>query len=128
MKKVKKARGSILAAALLLAIVFSVSASAERSWLDVSAGDRYSYYTYKDTNDYENLYYVTPDIYVGFPIIARSVSQSGQYSSAYTQMENKRAWYSYGTTNVPGGINYRLEAGPSYLSGANWHLTGYYTP
>lgn len=129
MKKVKKRRFSILAIALAVVAVMGVPASAARSWLDVSAGDVYSYYTYKDGGaDWENYYYVTTDTYVGFPILARSSSQIGNYTSAFTQIEKGSDSYWYGKIHVPAGINYRITSSPSYLSGSNWHLTGYYTP
>lgn len=129
MRKIKKRKICILAAALALAVMAVMPVSAATSWLDVNAGDVYSYYTYKDGGeDWENYYYVTTDTYVGYPILARSSAQIGNYTSSFTQIEGGANSYWYGKIHVPGGINYRITSSPSYLSGSNWHLTGYYTP
>lgn len=122
----KKMTGIMLTALLLVAaMVFPVSA--DRSFLDVSAGDRYSYYTYK-LRDNDPYYYVSTETYVGYPVMACSAPKDGQ-ASQFTIMEQgtgKR--YSYGSIEAPYGQYCRLLAGPSYLSGNNWHLTGWYNP
>ncbi len=122
----KKTLGSILAV-LLLVVTMGIPVSAARSFLDVKAGDIYSFYTYKE-KDNDPYYYVTTETYVGYPVMACSVADNGM-GSVYTTMEKGTGIrYAYGCGDVPYGQYCRLIAGPSYLSGDNWHLTGWYNP
>lgn len=109
--------------------IMAMPVGAKTSQLDVKAGDICSYYTYKDTGSaYENYYYVTPTTYVGKYIMGNSISKNGKYSSGYTLLYRSASKYSYGLSEVPGGMYYRLETGPAADTGAGWHLKGRYTP
>lgn len=121
----KKIMGSILAV-LLLVVTMGASVRADTSYLDVSGGDRCSYYTYKLNNGKAH-YSVTTETYVGYPVMAQSVSING-VGSVFTQMERGTNIYAYGCGDIPYGEMCMLRSGPSNWSGDNWHLTGWYTP
>lgn len=124
----KKKGLGILMAMLVCVFAMGIPVFASTSYLDVKEGDRDSYYTYKDTGSaWENYYYVTPETYVGYPIIAHSMSQNSAIGSPFTEMYKNGSKYAY-DGSAPGGVYYRLESGPSYMSGSGWHLTGRYTP
>lgn len=125
----RKSKKGIFLCVIASVFMMAVPVCAETRYdLDVSDGDRYSYYAYKDTGaQYENVYYVTPTTYVGNIIMGNSVSNTG-YSSGWTKMNRYGASYSYGVRQAPGGIYYRLMAGPGVNTGSDWHLVGRYTP
>lgn len=123
-----KKKFSIIIATVIAIVSIAIPVCAQTSYLDVSAGDESSYYTYKDTGAaWENYYYVTPQTYVGPLIVARSSSEAAGCSSHFTIMHTYADKYAYGESS-PGGFYYRLTAGPDYAGGPNWHLTGRYTP
>lgn len=124
----KKKSLNAIVAVMALIIVMGMQVCAATTRLDVKAGDVESMRTLKDGGAFwENYYYVTPERYVGYPVIAHSMSLSGAYTSPFTQMENGAGRYKYGQEGTPAGIYYKLVAGPSYSSGADWHLEGRYT-
>lgn len=122
----KKVIGSTLAALLLVAMM-GASVRADRSYLNVSDRDRCSFYTYK-LDDGDDCYYVTTETYVGYPVMAQSVSTDG-IGSVFTQMEpGTGVKYAYGCGEIPYGKCCMLRTGPSNWSGNNWHVTGWYNP
>ncbi|MCI9128275.1 MAG: hypothetical protein HFG28_14125 [Eubacterium sp.] len=122
----KKIIGSMLAV-LLLVVTMKASVRADYSDLDVSNGDRCSFYTYK-LNDGDPCYYVTTTTYVGYPIVAQSVSIDG-IGSVFTQLERGTGVkYSYGCGDIPYGKKCMLRTGPTNWSGDNWHVIGRYNP
>ena len=127
-KGMKKKKIGILLAMMMCTVAGMLPVHAGTSYLDVQAGDQYSYPTYKDTGtDFETYYYVTPTTYVGNDIMGRSFSVDGKYSSTITIMYNYPDKYSYEIhgPQVVGGIYYRMFA---HCNMAGWHLIGRYTP
>lgn len=127
-KMKKKIIGSMLAV-LLLVVTMGASVRADDSYLDVSNGDRCSFYTYK-LKDGDPCYYVTTETYVGYPVMAQSVSKEG-IGSGFTQIEpgiGVRYSYGVGDIEIPYGKMCMLRTGPSNWSGDNWHVTGRYNP
>lgn len=109
-KGMKKKKIGILLAMMMCTVAGVLPVHAGTSYLDVQAGDQYSYPTYKDTGtDFETYYYVTPTTYVGNDIMGRSFSVDGKYSSTITIMYNYPDKYSYEIhgPQVVGGIYYR---------------------
>ena len=94
-KGMKKKKIGILLAMMMCTVAGVLPVHAGTSYLDVQAGDQYSYPTYKDTGtDFETYYYVTPTTYVGNDIMGRSFSVDGKYSSTITIMYNYPDKYS----------------------------------
>ncbi len=122
----KKVVGILVAGMCLGAL--TLQAAAVSSYLDVKPGDEFSYWTMKDGGaDWDNYFYVTPEIYSGAnTIFARSYEKDGKISSGYHALSRNSSRYSYGE-NALAGKFYRLQAYGS-PSTSYWHLTGIYTP
>lgn len=125
-KKMKKKVVGILVAGMCLGAL-TLHVAAVPSILDVKPGDVYSYWTLKDGGaDWDNYFYVTPQVYTGSTIYGRSYAQDDSVSSGYYALSRSRDRYSYGNEAKAGKL-YRLETYASPAT-AYWHLTGRYTP